>query len=584
MKRLAVVFSMLFLVAALMAQTGDKRIALVIGNANYLNGGTLRNPANDADLMETTLKKLNFRVIKCTDADKAKMDEKIIEFSGLLSSYKIALFYYAGHGMQIDGVNYLIPTDAKNTSVMAVKMKSIKVSDIVEEMEKYTTNVNLVILDACRNNPFISESRGGVRGFKALSASGTLIAFAASEGETAADGEGQNGLYTEKLAAQLEKAQRIEDVFINTRIEVAKVSKNQQEPQEWSKLNVTNFYLKTQPKTITTTTTTESEEPEDIKIVKKKAKGSVQITTEIAGTLYIDDTESGKIAQGDVLDFQLTIGAHTLEIRGDENWTQAIKVEQSNPLELTVKTTKKKASTNTTTSTTTTNNKAKDQPFFCNMVYVEGSTFTMGDTWGDGGQTDEKPTHQVTLSSYYIGKYEITQRQYNEIMGSNPSRFSGCDECPVENVNWYDAQEFISKLNARTGQTYRLPTEAEWEFAARGGKKSNGTKWAGSSNIFDVGWNTDNSSSKTHSVGGKKPNELGIYDLTGNVWEWCQDWYGTYSSGSQTNPQGATSGSDRVNRGGSWGINVAFCRVCARGSNTPAYRITDLGFRLVSVP
>ena len=196
------------------------------------------------------------------------------------------------------------------------------------------------------------------------------------------------------------------------------------------------------------------------------------------------------------------------------------------------------------------------------MVYVSGGTFTMGATSEQGGDAwdDEKPAHSVTLSGYYIGKYEVTQKLWKAVMGSNLSNFKG-DNLPVENVSWNDVQEFLRKLNAMTGKNYRLPTEAEWEYAARGGKNSSGYKYSGSNSIGNVAWFDGNSGSRTHAVGTKSPNELGIYDMSGNVWEWCQDWYGSYSSSSQRNPHGSNSGSDRVDRGGSWGSDTRNCRV-----------------------
>ena len=216
------------------------------------------------------------------------------------------------------------------------------------------------------------------------------------------------------------------------------------------------------------------------------------------------------------------------------------------------------------------------------MVRVEAGTFTMGATPEMKKPDDwEKPTHQVTLTNdYYIGKYEVTQALWQAVMGNNPSDFKG-DNLPVECVSWNDCQDFISKLNSITGKTFRLPTEAEWEYAARGGKKSRGYQYSGSNNLSDVAWYEDNSDNKTHAVGSKQGNELGIYDMTGNVWEWCQDWYGSYSSSSQVNPTGDTSGSYRVIRGGSWFFTARSCRSSYRGSNTPGRRNDDLGFRLV---
>ena len=219
------------------------------------------------------------------------------------------------------------------------------------------------------------------------------------------------------------------------------------------------------------------------------------------------------------------------------------------------------------------------------MVKVEAGTFMMGATSEmKDPDDDEKPVHQVILTNdYYMGKYEVTQALWEAVMGSNPSICEG-DNLPVETVSWNDCQEFISKLNSMTGRKFRLPTEAEWEYAARGGKRSRGYQYSGNSNISDVAWYDGNcvniSGINTHPVGKKQANELGIYDMTGNVWEWCQDWYGSYSSSSQTNPTGSYSGSDRVYRGGSWDCSARLCRSSCRFIISPDFHINGLGLRL----
>ncbi len=217
-----------------------------------------------------------------------------------------------------------------------------------------------------------------------------------------------------------------------------------------------------------------------------------------------------------------------------------------------------------------------------NMVYVSGGTFTMGGTSEQGSDAydDEKPTHSVTLSSYYICKYEVTQALWRAVMGNNPSNFKG-DNLPVECVSWDDCQTFINRLNSYTGRNFRLPTEAEWEFAARGGNYSRHYKYSGSNYISDVAWYDGNSSNRTHPVGTKQANELGLYDMSGNVWEWCSDWYGSYSSYSQNDPTGPNSGSSRVRRGGSWDDYARVCRSSHRGSSAPGFRNVLLGLRLV---
>ncbi len=215
------------------------------------------------------------------------------------------------------------------------------------------------------------------------------------------------------------------------------------------------------------------------------------------------------------------------------------------------------------------------------MVKVEAGSFDMGATPEmENPHEDEKPVHRVTLTNnYYIGKYEVTQALWKIVMGSNPSNSKG-DNLPVEKVSWNDCQKFISKLNKLTGKSFRLPTEAEWEYAARGGNKSRGYQYSGSNTIGDVAWYDGNSGSKTHAVGTKQPNELGAFDMTGNVWEWCQDWFNRYSSSPQTNPIGAVSGSCRVYRGGSWCYS-GYCRCSCRFDGTPDFRNGDLGLRLV---
>lgn len=244
---------------------------------------------------------------------------------------------------------------------------------------------------------------------------------------------------------------------------------------------------------------------------------------------------------------------------------------------------------NTPPRTNNTNNRqssnsARDailQKLINNMIQVEGGTLMVGATSEQGNDAfeDEKPIHLVTISSFYIGKYEVTQEEWSAVMGSNPSTFISSNN-PVNNVSWIDCQNFIRELNKLTGKNFRLPTEAEWEFAARGGNKSNNYKYAGSHAIGLAAWYKDNSSKTIHSVGSSLSNELGLYDMSGNVNEWCQDWKGSYSAKSVNNPSGPTSGSSRIIRGGSWNSNAQSCRVSFRNSFQQDYRNDDLGFRL----
>lgn len=216
------------------------------------------------------------------------------------------------------------------------------------------------------------------------------------------------------------------------------------------------------------------------------------------------------------------------------------------------------------------------------MVRVEGGTFTMGATKEqvNDANNDENPAHKVTLSSFSIGETEVTQALWQAVMGNNPSKFTESPQNPVENISWEDCVAFFNKLNQLTKKKFRFPTEAEWEYAARGGSKSKHYKYSGSNTVGDVAWYIDNSGSKPHPVKGKAPNKLGLYDMSGNVWEWCADWKDRYSDSSQNNPKGPKKGSIRILRGGCWSSGHGFCRVSRRSSSTPDIRDFDLGLRL----
>ena len=306
--------------------------------------------------------------------------------------------------------------------------------------------------------------------------------------------------------------------------------------------------------------------------------------------------------------------AQTVTVKDGKQETLAVTMMKTSVAQQPVPTTP----TNTTAATSASGNRT----FTVNgvsfeMIAVKGGTFTMGATseQGSDADSDERPTHSVTLSDYYIGKLEVTVAQFREFINetnyrtdadkdggsyiwngsswekrngvnwkcdaSGKMRGSWEDNYPVIYVSWNDAKAYCEWLSRKTGQSFRLPTEAEWEYAARGGNKSRGYKYSGSDSIDDVAWYTSNSGSKTHQVGTKSPNELGVYDMSGNVWEWCQDWYGDYSSGSQYNPTGPSSGSYRVFRGGSWNHNAEYCRVSIRNGYAPDDRYSSYGFRVV---
>ena len=329
-------------------------------------------------------------------------------------------------------------------------------------------------------------------------------------------------------------------------------------------------------------------------------KGNHPKSQPTTGTLSITSTPSDAVVKIDgkymgttplTLDKQ-KVGAYkvTFSAEGYETTTKSVTIIAGKTATCSASLKKKQASQPVVpqpTTTITTHSSASSQTITVNgvsfkMIRVDGGTFTMGTT-PEQGSSDiydfGKPTHQVTLSSYYIGETEVTQALWEAVMGSNPSNFKGANR-PVENVSLDSCRVFIYKLNSMTGKNFRLPTEAEWEFAARGGNKSQGYKYSGSNTLGNVAWYTDNNGSETHPVKTKSANELGIYDMSGNVLELCQDRWGSYSSTAQTNPAGPSSGSDRVARGGGWASGAVGCRVSRRCTISPNFWYDFLGLRL----
>jgi len=559
---------------------GEQRLALIIGNAAY-DGNALRNPVNDAADLSAVLRNLGFQVTLKQDVNQRQMEEAVNQFSGQVKSGDIALFFYSGHGSQVNGENYLIPVKETIASEADCKYKAVNANWVVEKLER--ARLNIIILDACRDNPFRGV-RSGNKGMAAMSAKpgGTYIVFATATGQTAADGQERNSPFTASLLKNLTLPDtKIEDIIKQVTLDVMQKTSNQQVP--WISGNlIEDFYFissgvqkkssENQPRQenvlirenhLNEANRTNGEKKSKVEVETIELTGALQITCNLSGDVYLDDDLVCSISPGEKKILRnIKIGDHILKIKtkNTEN-TKSIQValDQTMPVHF------------------------EFLDFESNLVFVEGGTFQMGSN--DGG-SDEKPVHTVTVSSFYMGKYEVTQKEWMAIMGSNPSNWKG-DNLPVENVSWNDVQEFIRRLNEKTGGNYRLPTEAEWEYAARGGavgaRRAVPFKYAGSDIADAVAWYSGNSGNKTHSVGQNQPNELGIYDMSGNVWEWCQDWYSdSYYSGSPgNNPQGPVSGTYRVLRGGSWDYSEGVLRSANRDGGKPGGRNFSLGFRCV---
>jgi formylglycine-generating enzyme required for sulfatase activity len=510
-------------VKGLQEMRSEKRVALVIGNSDY-KSSPLKNPVNDARLIAKTLRDLGFEVIARENADQNQMKMAIDAFGKKIKGGGVGLFYYAGHGMEVNGRNYLIPISTNINNENEVEYESVDAGRVLAKMENAGNRVSIVMLDACRDNPFARNFRSASKGLaQTVAPEGSYIAYAAQPGAVASDGSGNNSVFTEEFV----KAIRAEGVEINkafrqVRAAVMQKTGNKQVP--WTSESLTgDFYFKL-PTGGSATQETAAQVPaaaSDAPAAEKKAK-KVKKPVQVA---QVEAQEEPAVSP--------RTGNYTDPETGME------------------------------------------------FVLVKGGCYQMGDTFGDGSD-DEKPVHEVCVDDFYIGKYEVTQGQWRTIRGNNHSYFSNCgDNCPVEQVSWNDIQDYIRILNQQTGKTYRLPTEAEWEYAARSGGKSE--KYSGGNNVDSVAWYKANAGSQTHPVGRKQPNGLGIYDMSGNVWEWCNDIYDEhyYRNSPRDNPRGPSSGSLRVLRGGPWGRSADYARAADRNWNDPVDGVDFHGFRLV---
>jgi formylglycine-generating enzyme required for sulfatase activity len=581
--------------------SSSSRYALVIGNSNYSDLGSLKNPENDAKDMAATLGSIGFTVKLLLDADLILMETEVERLKTNLSQRadSIGFFYYAGHGVQSQGSNYLIPADARILGENYLRVKALALQTVLDNLNDSRNALNIVVLDACRDNPY-SWARSGTRGLSIVGTqpSGSIVVYATSAGSTAQDGAGKNGVFTAELLKHLGvPGVDINDVFKRTGAGVQSSTNGKQVPAIYNQFFGTTYLAGTSSVSGLAPPSTTS----TISIRPPQLQGSLQVRTENAGTIYLDRVLLGEIRRGGAQRIpDLDVGYYDVEIRypTGQRETKAVRIEEGKEIVVSFTEGTPPITTTTTTTISTPTITTIVPASRIEMVYVQRGSFTMGSNSGD---PDEKPTHRVTISSFMIGKYEITQDQYRAAMGTNPSYFaSGSDagKRPVEQVSWYDAVAFCNRLSEMEGlekvyvisgsnvnvdfdkKGYRLPTEAEWEYAARGGTQSRNYTYSGSNDINQAGWYSGNSGSTTHGVGAKAPNELGIYDMSGNVWEWCWDWYGAYKSDAQADSLGASSGGFRVLRGGSWYDGAGGLRSANRDNFSPDFRDLVIGFRV----
>jgi len=528
-----------------MRRSTERRIALVIGNGAYTNAPPLKNPPNDARDMVVTLKELGFDVASGINVSQREMKGLIRDFGQALKAGGAGLFYYAGHGVQSKGRNYLIPVDADIQSEAELEDSSVDANLLLNFMDDAQNGLNIFILDACRNNPFARSFRSASTGLAQVDApTGTLIAYATAPGRVASDGTGQNGLYTAELLKQMRvPGLSATEMFMRVRAEVMKQTGNKQVPWEASSL-VGAFYFSAPQKN-------------NAGLPPSAAANETKIDLEAVEREYWETIRSSNDPQ-DYKDYLKAYpnGAYTAIARAKIRQLDTAKNTQ--PVDSRPTNTKPsnsggdKASEPAAATTAALPKSFKSQDGI-EMVYIPPGRFRMGSNSDD----HEKPVHEVKISQgFYMGKYEVTQAQWQAMMGSNPSYFKNCGrDCPVEQVSWNATQDFINNLNeANDGCKYRLPSEAEWEYACRAGT----TRDYYSVDLNDIGWYEANSGQKTHAVGGKQPNAFGLYDMSGNVWEWCQDDYHGDYVGAPTDGTAWVSGKHpyRMLRGGSYNSNA----------------------------
>jgi formylglycine-generating enzyme required for sulfatase activity len=680
MKRTRLVVFVCFALAAVVL-SAQERFALVIGNGAYGKITALKNPVNDATDMAAALKGMGFQVDLLTDASLDAMENAVVALGQKLGANagSYGFFFYAGHGVQSNGINYLIPADADIKSEAFLKNRSLAAQEVLDTLQQAGNGLNVVVLDACRDNPF-GWGRSGTRGMGAVSSQppGSIIAYATSAGSVAQDGTGRNGLFTSQLLKNLKTpGLEISDVFKRTGADVMAASGNKQVPAVYSQFFKTAYLAGAGKPTPAAPSPQPSPESDWGEVTV--TPGSLNLTVATAGTVtfngktkqlpagasvslnniapgdypvrvaYADGQsesrtvriEAGKAAAvafsyqpastGEIVvvnaaKASLKVGGKGYSLPEAGRWSIKDQAAGSQTVTLSYDDGKSESQTVTVPAGGSVEASFKHQPGavapapaggnagtqvagqnFTNslgatMVWVPGGSFTMGDTAGGGDKDEIK--HQVSLSGFYMGQTEVTQAQWQKVMGSNPSNFIGGSDAPnrpVEQVSWYDAVEFCNKLSLQEGKSpvytingnnvtlnqgasgYRLPTEAEWEYAAKGGASTpvQTVKYAGSANLEEIAWTSSNSGNTTHPVAQKKANGLGLYDMSGNVWEWCWDWKGDYSTSAQTDPAGPASGTYRVIRGGNWYSSAGYARLSDRYSYTPDYRNYDIGFRVV---
>jgi formylglycine-generating enzyme required for sulfatase activity len=523
------------------AQPTENRVALVLGNSAY-KSAPLRNPTNDAKDMAAKLKGMGFTVVERNNLTVKQIGSTLREFRSKLTPGSVALVFYAGHGLQIKGENYFPTVDAEIAGEEDVPNQSLSMRQIMDVLGDAKTRLNLVFLDACRNNPYARSFRSSSDGLSKVNApSGTLISFATRPGSVAADGTGRNGLYTGALLASMDsRGEPIEQILKRVVTSVKASSKNQQEP--WMEGSIEGEFCFGN-----CMTTLAQMVVSDDRALWDSVKDSRDVKDLQA---YLNKFPRGLFAE---------VAGNRIKAIGQIGTPQAVAAAQipGRPAF---------AQSGTT---------FKDCDDCPEMVIIPAGAFLMGSR----DAPDEQPQHSVSIRSFSIGKFEVTREQWFAVMGTVPSSVAG-RTFPVDRVSWNDADDFVRKLSQKTGKTYRLPSEAEWEYAARAGSQTAFSFGDDVSQLSRYGWFTSNAGNQTRPVGEKLPNSFGLYDTHGNVWELTRDCWNKNYSGAPNDGSAWESGdcSLRVARGGSVFFAAEFLRTAYRNPAHVAHSYT--GFRV----
>lgn len=582
MKRILFFSCLMVLCLNIFAQRNERRIALVIGNSEY-GERSIPNAQSDAKLVAETLQKLGFMVINLNNPTKLNLENAISNFSKLQKHNNVALVYYSGHAVSSNGQNYIIPSNSTIQSSAELATKAVNLNKVIQIYKKQPESINLLIVDAFRDLNYSDVLTS--RLLPITPPSGTLISYAASPNGISTETQDGYGAYTKSFVNQIQIHQSTDIVFEQIKKELEN-SGSKQQSIEWSELNG-KFYFKTSP-----FQKSEINSKSEIYIIPKREEpATLKITSSMKGRFYLNGESLGNFEKGSIYTLpNIAPGLITMKLN---KWTAEVEVKQGKVYEI------------------YTGDKLEVLKVVpvdksgVEMIPIVGGTFRMG---SDKGDDDEKPEHEVTLNDFSLSRYEITNTDYckflNDVKCSPDGKVGGVElidmddeDCqimfngaqfisvdgkakyPVIEVSWFGADAYCKWAGGV------LPTEAQWEYAARGGQKSKGFVFSGGNDVNQVGWHRDNSKDQSHEfstqpIGKKQPNELGLYDMSGNVWEWCSDWYSAYTKAKLDNPKGANSGRYKSLRGGSCRFEFERCRVAYRYSRTPMYSNDDRGFRL----